>query len=94
MVASRFAPVFRGVRDMKVAVTRPAPPSKVQIRTNFTWLPFWLASTKPAASSRRFISRKGSGLSRANLNLDRANLWYSGGPWGLKMEFQRFFQIG
>ena len=43
-------------------------------RTNFTWLPFWLASEKPAASSRRLTSRKGRGLSRANLHLDRTNL--------------------
>src|SRR5438445_5598013 len=43
------------------------------LRTNLTWLPFWLASTKPAASSRRLTSRKGWGLSRPNLDLDGAN---------------------
>jgi hypothetical protein len=31
-------------------------------RTNLTWLPFWLASTKSAASRRRLISRKGCGF--------------------------------
>jgi hypothetical protein len=34
----------------------------------------WLASTKPAASSRRLISRNDSGLSRIYLNLDSAHL--------------------
>ena len=72
------------------AVSTPSPLR----RTNFTWLPFWLASTKPAASSLRLISLKGSGLSRANFNLDRANLWHARGFRGLEMEFQRFFQIG
>ena len=38
-------------------------------RANFTWLPFWLTSMKPTASSRRRTSRKGSGLSRPNLHL-------------------------
>jgi len=33
------------------------------------------------------------GSSRANLNLDRANLWNPGGPRGLEMKPQRFSQI-
>ncbi len=63
-------------------------------RTNLTWLPFWLVSTNPAASSRRLISRKGCGLSRPNLNLDRTNLWGTCGLRRLEMEFQRFLQVG
>lgn len=58
------------------------------------WLPFWLVSTNPAASSRRFTSRNGRGLSRPNLYLDRANFRRTSGDRGLKMEFERFFQIG
>jgi len=62
-------------------------------RTNLTWLPFWLASTKPAASSRRLISRKGCGLSRANFNLDRADLWGTRSLRRLEVKLQCFLQV-
>ena len=62
-------------------------------RTNLTWLPLWLASTNPAASSRRLISRKGSGLSRPNLDLDHANLRRASGSRRFKVQFQRFLQV-
>src|SRR2546429_6656350 len=60
-------------------------------RTNLTWLPFWPASTKPTASRRRLISRKGCGLSRPNLNC--ANLWRTCCVRRFEMQFQRFFQV-
>ncbi len=62
-------------------------------RTNFTWLPRWLASLNPAASSRRLTSRNGSGLSRPNLYLNGVDLRWPRRHWRLEMEFQRFFQI-
>ncbi len=56
--------------------------------TNKTWLPFDVVSTKPTASSRRLTSRYGSGLSGANLDLDRTNLGeMRGGRW-LEVEFE------
>ena len=58
-------------------------------RTNLTWLPLWLASTKPAASGRRLISRKGCGLSRPNLNLDHANFGGARGLRRLEVKLQR-----
>jgi hypothetical protein len=58
------------------------------------WLPFWLASTKPAASSRRLISRKGCGLRRPDLDLDSADPRSARGLRGLEMKFQRLLQIG
>src|SRR3990172_1396105 len=63
------------------------------LRTNLTWLPFWLASRNPAASRRRFTSRKGWWLSRPNLNLDHANLGRAGSLWRLEVQFQRFLQV-
>lgn len=63
-------------------------------RTNLTWLPFWLASTKPAPSSRPLISRKGCGLSRTNLNLDYANPGWARGLRRLEVKFQCFLQVG
>ena len=62
-------------------------------RRNLTWLPFWLASANPAASSRRLISRKGSGLSRPNLNLNRSKLRGTRGSRRLEMKLQRLLQI-
>ena len=62
-------------------------------RTNLTWLPLWLASTNPAASSRRLISRKGSGLSRPNLDLDHTNLRRARGLRRFEVQFQRFLQV-
>src|ERR1700683_5203480 len=73
---------------MAVSTTSP------ECRTNLTWLPFWLTSTKPADSSRRLISRKGCGLSRPNLNLNGANLWRPRGLRRFEVEFQCLFQIG
>jgi hypothetical protein len=61
--------------------------------TNLTWLPLWLASANPAASSLRLISRKGRGLSRPNLNLDGAHFGRPCSVRRFKMKFQRFFQI-
>jgi hypothetical protein len=72
---------------MTVSVMRP------ERRTNLTWLPFWLASTKPTASSLRLTSRKGCGLSRPNLNLDRANLRCARGLRRLEVKFQCFLQV-
>src|ERR1035437_303151 len=63
-------------------------------RTNLTWLPFWLASTNPAASSRRLTSRKGCGLSRPNLNLYGANDWGTRGPRWFEVQLQRLLQVG
>src|ERR1017187_870027 len=63
-------------------------------RTNLTWLPFWLASMKPAASSRRFTSRKGSGLSRPNLNLDHTDCGRPGCLRRFEVQFNRFLQVG
>src|SRR6187431_2427631 len=48
----------------------------------------------PTDSSRRFISRNGSGLSRPNLNLDNTNLWQSSGAWLVEVKFQRLLQVG
>jgi hypothetical protein len=39
-------------------------------------------------------SRKGCGLSRPNLNLDRANLWGTRGARRLEVQFQCFLQVG
>lgn len=63
-------------------------------RANLTWLPFWLTSAKPAACRRRLTSRKGSGLSRANLDLDESNLRRARGLWRFEVEFQSFLKIG
>lgn len=70
-----------------VSTTSPAR------RTNLTWLPFWLASTNPAASRRRLISRKGCGLSRPNLDLDHADSGLSCRSRRLEVQFQRLFQV-
>lgn len=67
--------------------------SSPERRTNFTWLPFWLTSMKPADSSRRLISRKGCGLSRPNLNLDSANLGWPSRLWCFEVELQCLFHI-
>jgi hypothetical protein len=50
-------------------------------------------SSKPEACGRRLTSRKCSGLSRANLNLDHSDLRGARGLWRLKVEFQRFLEI-
>jgi hypothetical protein len=63
-------------------------------RTNLTWLPFWVVSTNPAASSRRLTSRKGRGLSRPNLDLNGPDFGRPRSLWRLEMELQRLFQIG
>jgi hypothetical protein len=63
-------------------------------RTDLIWLPFWLASTKPAASRRRLISRRGWGLSRPNLDLDQADLRRPGCLRRFEVEFNRFLEIG
>jgi len=63
-------------------------------RTNLTWLPFWLASTKPAASSRRLISRQGCGLSRPNLDLDHTHFRRPRWLGRFEMQFKRFPQVG
>jgi len=62
-------------------------------RTNLTWLLRWPASTKPAASRRRSISRKDCGLSRPNLNLDCANLRWPGCPRRLKVQFNCLLEV-
>jgi hypothetical protein len=63
-------------------------------RTNLTWLPFCVVSTKPAASRRRLTSRNGRGLSRPNLDLDCSDLGWPSRVRRLEVELQRFFQIG
>src|SRR5208283_2211776 len=73
---------------MAVSTTSP------ERRTNLTWLPFWLASTKPAASRRRLISRKDWGLSRPNLGLDHADLRRPRCPRRFEMQLNRFLEIG
>jgi hypothetical protein len=73
---------------MAVSTTRP------ERRTNLTWLTLWLASMKPAASSRRLISRNGCGLSRPNLDLNGTNFWELRGLRRLEVKFQGFLQIG
>src|SRR5208283_1891153 len=73
---------------MAVSTTSP------ERRTNLTWLPFWLAWTKPTASSRRLISRKDWGLSRPNLDLDHADIGRTCCLRRLKVQFQRFPQVG
>ena len=65
-----------------------------ECRANFTWLPFWLTSAKPAACRRRLTSRKGSGSSRPNLNLDKSNVGRARGLWWLEVEFQSLLEIG
>lgn len=62
-------------------------------RTNLTWLPFWLDSTKPAASNRRLTSRNGSGLSRPNLDLDSSDLRWPRRVRRLEVKLQGFLQI-
>src|SRR5664280_117624 len=62
-------------------------------RTNLTWLPFWLVSTKPAASRRRLTSRKGWGLSRPNLDLDQADLRRPCCLRRFEVQFNRFLEI-
>ena len=63
-------------------------------RTNFMWLPFWVASINPAASRRRLTSWKGTGLSRPHLDLDGSDVGRPGSLWRLEVELQRLFQIG
>ena len=72
---------------MAVSTTSP------DFRTNLTWLPLWLVSTNPTASSRRLISRKGSGLSRPNLNLNRAKLRGTRSSGRLEVKLQCFLQV-
>jgi hypothetical protein len=64
------------------------------LRTNLTWLPFWLYSENPAASSRRLTSRKGRGLSRSNFYLNDLNFRHASRLWFLEMELQSFSQVG
>ena len=67
------------------------PPER---RTNLTWLPFWVVSTKAADSSRRLTSRKDWGLSRANLDLDHSHFRRPRRLWRFEVKFQCFFQVG
>lgn len=67
-------------------------PSSVCFR-NLTWLPLLPTSTKPAASSRRFTSRYGRGLSGMDLDVDLAELRCSSCSRLLEMEFKRLTQI-
>jgi len=48
---------------------------------------------KAAASSRRLTSRKWSGLSRPNLDLNRSNDWRASRPGRLEVQFERFLQV-
>jgi len=64
------------------------------LRTNLTWLPFWLTSTNPEASSRRLTSRKGCGLSRPNLDLDHADSGWTRCLWWFEIKFKRFLEVG
>jgi hypothetical protein len=73
-----------------IAVSTPS----AERRTNLTWLPFWLASTNPAASRRRLISRKGWGLSRPNLDLNNADLRQPCCLRRLEVQFNRFLEVG
>src|ERR1035437_788968 len=73
---------------MAVSTTSP------ERRTNLTWLPFWLVSTKPAASRRRLTSRKGWGLSRPNLDLDQADLRRPRCLRRFEVQFNRFLEVG
>ena len=73
-----------------IAVSTTGP----ECRANFTGLPFWLTSAKPAACRRRLTSRKGSGSSRPNLNLDKSNVGRARGLWRLEVEFQSLLEIG
>jgi hypothetical protein len=77
---------FRGTTVVSTAV--------LDRRTNLTWLPFWLASMKPAASRRRLMSRKGWGLSCPNLYLDHLNGGCAGGMRWFEVELERFLQVG
>jgi hypothetical protein len=72
---------------MAVSTTSPA------LRTNFTWLPFWLISKKPARCKRRLISRNDSGLSRPNLDLDRTHGGWTRRPRRLEVQFEGLFQV-
>ena len=62
-------------------------------RTNLTWLPFWPCSVNPAASRRRLISRKGSGLRRPNFDLYGPDCGRARCAWFLEMQFERLTQI-
>ena len=77
---------FRGT----MAVSTVAP----ERRTNLTWLPFWVVSTKPADSSRRLTSRKGWGLGRANLDLDHPDSRRPRRLRRFEVKFQCFLQVG
>ena len=77
---------FRGT----MAVSTIAP----ERRTNLTWLPFWVVSTKPADSSRRLTSRKDWGLSRANLDLDHPDFRRPRRLRRFEVKFQRLPQVG
>ena len=44
--------------------------------------------------SRALVDLPGSGLSRPNLNLDRANDWWTRGPRWFEVQLQRFLQVG
>jgi hypothetical protein len=54
----------------------------------FDMLRFWLVSTKPADSRRRLTSRKGKGLRRPHLNLNRSDLRRPRGLGRLEMQFE------
>lgn len=58
------------------------------------WLPFWPASAKPNRSSRRLISRKGCGLRRPNLDLNRSDSRRSRRVRRLKVKLQSLLKIG
>ena len=63
-------------------------------RANFTWLPYWPTSWKPADSRRRLISRRPSGLSRPNLYLNVADSGRVACNRWLEMKFESLAQIG
>ena len=73
-----------------IAVSTTSP----ERRTNLTWLPFWLASTKPAASRRRLTSRNGWGLSRPNFDLDHTDLRRPRRSWWLEVQLNRLLEVG
>jgi hypothetical protein len=60
---------------------------------NFTWLPSWATSEKPAARSFLRASAKESGLSGMYVDLDRSDFWYKRRNRRSEMERQRFLKV-
>src|ERR1035441_3204409 len=73
---------------MAVSTTSP------ERRTNLTWLPFWLVSTKPTPSRRRLTSRKRWGLRRPNLALDQTDPRRPCCLRRFEVQLNRFLEIG